>query len=382
MIKKLIIIQLFILIYLFGNSKIIFANEVEDFEFWLLKFEERALGQGISQKTLDSALKNIEPNKRVLELDQRQPEFTITLDEYLNNTTPRIRVNKGKKLYIEHSELLNKIAFEFGVQPRFLLALWGIETSFGKYTGSFNVVRSLATLSHDLRRRDYFTGELINALKIIEQGHISPEIMDGSWAGAMGQCQFMPTSFISFAIDFNKDGKKDIWNTVPDVLASAANYLSSVGWNQNQTWGREVTTINAIDDSVITTSAKKVEISKKLSDWAGLGVRNLDGTTLPDVNINAYLVYPEGAQGRKFIVYENFKTSEISAKVADLVKPKCLDGVTNVEVIYQSIENLHEALPDHSGDWYFTGDYPTSGGYRVVHKAFLNFYQKKDGRSY
>ena len=308
MIKKLIIIQLFILIYLFGNSKIIFANEVEDFEFWLLKFEERALGQGISQKTLDSALKNIEPNKRVLELDQRQPEFTITLDEYLNNTTPRIRVNKGKKLYIEHSELLNKIAFEFGVQPRFLLALWGIETSFGKYTGSFNVVRSLATLSHDLRRRDYFTGELINALKIIEQGHISPEIMDGSWAGAMGQCQFMPTSFISFAIDFNKDGKKDIWNTVPDVLASAANYLSSVGWNQSQTWGREVTTINAIDDSVITTSAKKVEISKKLSDWAGLGVRNLDGTTLPDVNINAYLVYPEGVQGRKFIVYENFKT--------------------------------------------------------------------------
>ena len=308
MIKKLIIIQLFILIYLFGNSKIIFANEVEDFEFWLLKFEERALGQGISQKTLDSALNNIEPNKRVLELDQRQPEFTITLDEYLNNTTPRIRVNKGKKLYIEHGELLNKIAFEFGVQPRFLLALWGIETSFGKYTGSFNVVRSLATLSHDLRRREYFTGELINALKIIEQGHISPEIMDGSWAGAMGQCQFMPTSFISFAIDFNNDGKKDIWNTVPDVLASAANYLSSVGWNQNQTWGREVTTINAIDDSVITTSAKKVEISKKLSDWASLGVRNLDGTTLPDVNINAYLVYPEGAHGRKFIVYENFKT--------------------------------------------------------------------------
>ena len=135
MIKKLIIIQLFILIYLFGNSKIIFANEVEDFEFWLLKFEEKALGQGISQKTLDSALNNIEPNKRVLELDQRQPEFTITLDEYLNNTTPKIRVNKGKKLYIEHNELLDKVALEFGVQPRFLLALWGIETSFGKYTG-------------------------------------------------------------------------------------------------------------------------------------------------------------------------------------------------------------------------------------------------------
>ena len=308
MFKKFITIQLFILIFLFSNSKVVIGEETDEFAIWLSNFEQNALKQGITQQTLDLSFKNIEPNKRVIELDQRQPEFTITLDEYLNNTTPKFRVNKGKKLYVQHKDLLERVSDQYGVQPRFLLALWGIETSFGRYTGSFNVIRSLVTLSYDQRRRDYFTGELINALKIIDQGHTSPESMDGSWAGAMGQCQFMPTSFVNYAVDFDNDGKKDIWDTIPDVLASAANYLSSTGWDDNQTWGREVTVINDIDESLITVSARKVEVSKKLSYWSKSGVRNLDGTKLPDVNINSYLVYPEGKDGRKFIVYENFKT--------------------------------------------------------------------------
>ena len=308
MFKKFITIQLFILIFLFSNSKVVIGEETDEFAIWLSNFEQNALKLGITQQTLDLSFKNIEPNKRVIELDQRQPEFTITLDEYLNNTTPKFRVNKGKKLYVQHKDLLERVSDQYGVQPRFLLALWGIETSFGRYTGSFNVIRSLVTLSYDQRRRDYFTGELINALKIIDQGHTSPESMDGSWAGAMGQCQFMPTSFVNYAVDFDNDGKKDIWDTIPDVLASAANYLSSTGWDDNQTWGREVTVINDIDESLITVSARKVEVSKKLSYWSKSGVRNLDGTALPDVNINSYLVYPEGKDGRKFIVYENFKT--------------------------------------------------------------------------
>ena len=308
MFKKFIILQLFILIFSFSNSKVLLSAETDDFAIWLSNFQQKALELGITQQTLDLSFKNIETNKRVIELDQRQPEFTITLDEYLNNTTPKFRVNKGKKLYLENKDLLAKVSEVYGVQPRFLLALWGIETSFGQYTGSFNVIRSLATLSYDQRRREYFTGELINALKIIDQGHTSPETMDGSWAGAMGQCQFMPTSFVNYAVDFNNDGKKDIWNTIPDVLASAANYLSSTGWDNSQTWGREVMVINNIDESLITTSARKVETSKKLSHWSNSGVRNLDGTMLPDVDIDAYLVYPEGTDGRKFIVYENFKT--------------------------------------------------------------------------
>ena len=284
------------------------SKESDDFTLWLSNFEQKALEYGITQRTLDSSFRNIELNKRVIELDQRQPEFSITLDEYLNNTTPKFRVNKGKKLYVQNKNLLNKVSEVYGVQPRFLLALWGIETSFGQYTGSFNVIRSLTTLSYDQRRREYFTGELINALMIIDQGHTSPENMDGSWAGAMGQCQFMPTSFVNYAVDFDNDGKKDIWNTVPDVLASAANYLSTVGWNDNQTWGREVIVTNNIDVSLITTSARKVEISRKLSYWSKSGVRNVDGTMLPDIDIDSYLVFPEGSDGRKFIVYENFKT--------------------------------------------------------------------------
>jgi len=306
--KKKILIQLFILIALFGNSKIVFSEDFISFNDWLVSFQESALQKGISQETIDSSFIDIQPNKRIIELDQKQPEFTITLDEYLNNTTPKFRVNKGKKLYIKHNKLLLEVARAYNVQPRFILALWGIETSFGRYTGSFNVIESLATLSYDMRRREYFTQELINALIIIDQGHVSALTMDGSWAGAMGQCQFMPSSFLNHAVDFNKDGKKDIWNTLPDVFASAANYLFSSGWNDNETWGREVTVIKKIKDDYITTSAKRVDVNKKISEWAKMGVRNLDGSNLPEVDIDAYLVYPEGVDGRKFIVYENFKT--------------------------------------------------------------------------
>lgn len=306
--KKKILIQFFILIALFGNSKIVFSEDFISFNDWLVSFQESALQKGISQETIDSSFIDIQPNKRIIELDQKQPEFTITLDEYLNNTTPKFRVNKGKKLYIKHNKLLLEVARAYNVQPRFILALWGIETSFGRYTGSFNVIESLATLSYDMRRREYFTQELINALIIIDQGHASALTMDGSWAGAMGQCQFMPSSFLNHAVDFNKDGKKDIWNTLPDVFASAANYLFSSGWNDNETWGREVTVIKKIKDDYITTSAKRVDVNKKISEWAKMGVRNLDGSNLPEVDIDAYLVYPEGVDGRKFIVYENFKT--------------------------------------------------------------------------
>jgi membrane-bound lytic murein transglycosylase B len=176
------------------------------------------------------------------------------------------------------------------------------------YTGSFNVIRSLATLGHDLRRRDFFTQELLNALSIVDQGHIKPRDMMGSWAGAMGQNQFMPSSFLNYATDFDRDGRKDIWNTLPDVFASSSNYLNKSGWDHNQTWGREVRVSGIIDEEFITTSARHIDVSKKLTEWSELGVTNLDGSILPQSNINSYLVYPEGIDGRKYIVYENFKT--------------------------------------------------------------------------
>ena len=293
----------------FFNFSVLQADEREvSFDEWIMHIQQLAKENGISNKTLASAFKNIERNERVIELDRKQPEFTLTLEEYLNNTVTEGRMNKGKKYNSEYNSLLNQISDEFGVQPRFILALWGIETSFGKFTGSFNVIRSLSTLSHDLRRREFFTDELINALTIVDQGHIEAVDMMGSWAGAMGQNQFMPSSFLSYATDYNNDSKKDIWNTQSDVFASTANYLSSSGWDSNQTWGREVIVSKEIDPEIITVSAKSIKISRKIPEWSKLGVTNVDGSKLPNVNIDAYLVYPEGISGRKFLVYENFKT--------------------------------------------------------------------------
>ena len=309
MFRKILYIQLVIMAINIFNLSVLQADEEEgSFDDWIAHIKQLAKEKGISDKTLSVSFENIERIERVIELDRKQPEFTLTLNEYLNNTVTKGRMNKGKKFYDEHNNLLKIISNEFKVQPRFILALWGIETSFGKFTGSFNVIRSLSTLSHDLRRRDFFTDELINALTIVDQGHINSDKMMGSWAGAMGQNQFMPSSFLNYATDFNKDNKKDIWNTQSDVFASTANYLSSSGWNYEQTWGREVEVIKEIDPEFVTTSAKSIEINKKIPEWINLGVVNLDGTKLPEVNIDAYLVYPEGDDGRKFLVYGNFKT--------------------------------------------------------------------------
>ena len=296
-----------IIIFTIINLSSLQADEDYSFVEWLENIKNIATKEGISQETVDSSLRDIAINERVLELDRSQPEFTLTLDEYLNNTTPKSRMLKGKKLYSEHKDLLLRIYNKYGVQPRFILALWGIETSFGTYTGSFNVIRSLSTLSHDLRRREFFTDELINALTIIDQGHITSDEMMGSWAGAMGQNQFMPSSFLNYATDFDKDGKKDIWSTLPDVFASSSNYLKESGWNDDLTWGREVMTAKSIPDNLITTSAKEINISKPLSEWAALGILKKNGEKLPIRDIQAYLVYPEGEEGRKFLVYENFK---------------------------------------------------------------------------
>ena len=303
---------IFSLITVISLSNIIYsfnlqADDLSTFDEWLLNIENLAIERGISKNTANNALNNLERNLRVIELDRDQPEFTLTHEEYLNNTVTRSRAKKGKDLYKEHKILLNKIRKEFGVQERFLLSLWGIETSFGKYTGSFNVVRSLATLSHDLRRRNFFTEELLNALQILDEDHIDVQDMNGSWAGAMGQNQFMPSSFLDFAYDFNEDGKKDIWNTLPDIFASSANYLSQSGWDDNLTWGREVIVTSSMDKSIITTSAKKINISKSLDEWSSLGVKKTNGQLLPNKNIQAYLVYPDGEKGRKYLVYENFK---------------------------------------------------------------------------
>ena len=212
------------------------ADEI-DFDQWLTDLRKEATSLGISDKVLDAALGNAMPIKRVIELDRRQPEFTMTFEEYLSKIASKTRARVAAKKLIEHDEILTQVSQKYGVQKRYIVTFWGVETNFGQYLGSFNVPHSLATLAHDGRRSAYFRKELLNALKILEEGHIAPDKMKGSWAGAMGQSQFMPSSFLSYAVDWNGDGKRDIWETKADVFASTAYYLSKAGWRKDMTWG-------------------------------------------------------------------------------------------------------------------------------------------------
>ncbi len=222
---------------LFGSPP---ARAASDFDNWLAGLRKEALASGISAAVFDSALAGVQPKKRVVELDRSQPEFKLTLKRYLANTISAARVKKGRALRDQHQQLLADIGREYGVQPRYILALWGIESAFGQHKGGFFVPQALATLAYDGRRAAYFRKELLNALKILQEGHIDQARMMGSWAGAMGQPQFMPSSFLAYAEDWNKDGRRDIWTDEQDVFASVAHYLQQAGWRDDITWGREV----------------------------------------------------------------------------------------------------------------------------------------------
>jgi membrane-bound lytic murein transglycosylase B len=277
-------------------------QSADNFKTWLPTFKARAAKEGISEKTITAAFGDVKYLPRVIELDRKQPESTMNFAKYRKLIVNQTRIKKGRALYKKHKAMLDKIGKKYGVQPRFIVALWGIETNFGANTGSFSVVESLATLAFDGRRSEFFSKELMNALKIIDQGHISAKEMEGSWAGAMGQSQFMPSSFLAYAQDFNNDGKKDIWHTKQDVFASVANYLSSVGWNDDLTWGREVRVPKGFD---VAQADRK--ITKTLQQWQDIGVRNADGSALPDRRaLKAAVVMPDGKDGPAYIVYSNY----------------------------------------------------------------------------
>ena len=275
----------------------------ETFEEWRKGVRSEALDLGISAATFDAAFADIEPIPRVIELDRSQPEVTLTFDQYVERVVPESRVAKGRKLLAEHRDLLESIGRKYGVPPRFIVALWGIETNFGQYLGGFPVIGALATLAHDGRRSAYFRQELLHALRILEDGHITPEAMVGSWAGAMGQSQFMPSSFVNYAVDHDGDGRRDIWGTQGDVFASAANYLAQAGWHAGETWGRRVV-LPAGFDRALTG----LEVKKTLADWQALGLRRADGGALPQAAMSGSVVLPGGEGGPAYLVYDNYRT--------------------------------------------------------------------------
>ncbi|MFV3128590.1 lytic murein transglycosylase [Niveispirillum sp. KHB5.9] len=276
-----------------------------DFQQWLTDLRLEALREGIRPGTADVALTGIIPIQRILDLDGKQPERTITFDTYLSRSVTKLRIKKARERMVTHKALLAQMSKKYGVPARFIVALWGMETDFGGNMGGFKVVDALATLAYDGRRSAFFRGELLKALRILDEGHVAPDRMMGSWAGAMGQCQFMPSSFFKFAQDGDGDGKRDIWTTHADVFASAANYLATVGWKTDQTWGRAVRLPKGAD-SVGWAGLDKP--GQPLSVWTKRGVRNADGKALPKAALDAWLVMPDGPKGKAFLVYGNYRT--------------------------------------------------------------------------
>jgi membrane-bound lytic murein transglycosylase B len=251
---------------------------------------------------LDAALRDIAPVMRVIELDRRQPEFTQTFWTYLRQRVNDQRIKRGQALLATHRDLLDKIHAEYSVPPRYLIAFWGLETNYGDSLGRFRVIDALATLAYDQRRAHFFRVQLLYALQIIEDGHISPDAMTGSWAGAMGHMQFIPSTFTEHAVDYTGDGRKDIWGSLPDAFSSAANFLSNLGWRPGETWGREVRLPEDFDLMLATMSSKKT-----LTEWSALGVRRTDGLALPQMDMEGSIVLPQGHKGPAFLVYDNFR---------------------------------------------------------------------------
>ena len=288
---------LYILISLVLLSTQAFSNDT--FSDFVTGISNEAEKKGISLKLIKDFKTKVAFIPRVIELDRSQPEFKLTLDQYLARVVTSSRIKKANSKYKKNKKILKVISKHYGVQARFLVSLWGIETDFGRLTGGFPVVSALSTLAFEGRRHEYFKKELFNALKIINDGHITLSKMTGSWAGAMGQCQFMPSSFINYANDWDKDGSKNIWTSKPDVFASAANYLNKVGWSDKITWGRKV---------YIGQFNKELKENKYylLNKWSSSGILNENKSKLPNVKIQARLIIPNDYGNYGYLVYRNF----------------------------------------------------------------------------
>lgn len=289
----------------------------DDFKAFLAEFRGEALQKGIKREVVDTALAGVEPVMRIIERDRNQAEFKLSFTTYRDRVITPANVARGQKLRDDHQALLRSVAQRYGVQPRFILAIWGIETRYGAVKADLPLFPSLATLAFDRRRSTYFRSELMAALTMLDRGYIDYTTMKGSWAGAMGQPQFMPTSYLAYAEDFDGDGRRDIWGNTGDVFASIANYLAKHGWATAQTWGREIK-VPADAQARLGEFAREgrsgcraidqMTRDMPLADWEKLGIRRADGGELPRVQINGAVVQPDGPKGPSFLVYGNYRS--------------------------------------------------------------------------
>ena len=284
----------------------------KSFDDWLADLRSEALSKGFSDGLIEETLAGLTPLERVIQSDRSQAELNPGFSRYSSARITKSMVTRGRDMMAEHKDLLHRAELEFGIPARVLVAFWGMESRFGRIQGSTPVFQALATLAWEPRRASYFRNELFDALTMVQRGHIDAGTMTGSWAGAMGQTQFMPSSYLKFAVDFDGDERRDIWKSTPDTLASMANYLKGFGWKRDETWGREVKVSAAAREAIAESIPKRTDgcyaqrnmtERRPLTQWQKLGVRRADGGSLPKANVQAGLV---DVGDRKFLVYSNY----------------------------------------------------------------------------
>lgn len=278
------------------------AAAAQEFPQCISSWQDQARSQQFPPRVVDQVIPALQSIPRVLELDRRQPEFTSSFADYLDRRVTSARIERGQELLETHRELLQQLTQKYGVPGRYIVSFWGLETNYGGYLGDLKTLDALATLACDPRRSEYFTAELFNALRLLERYSLEPDAMRGSWAGAMGHTQFMPSNYARYGIDGDGDGQVDLWNSVPDALTSAAYFLSELGWQPELRWGREVALPKDFDYSQAGRSRPR-----SLREWSKSGIRLAGGGPLPVDDLKAALLVPAGHRGPAFLVYDNFR---------------------------------------------------------------------------
>jgi membrane-bound lytic murein transglycosylase B len=314
--SSFVVVAVALLLTVSGRAQVAIPVAAEparpEFPDFVANLKAHALAQGVSAATVEAALTGLEPLEVVVERDRTQAETVLTIDQYVQRRLTRPFVRTAIERSRAHRRILTPIAGKFGVPARIIVAIWGMESNFGRFTGTRPTIQALATLAWEGRRGAFFTAELIDALKILDHGYIELERMQGSWAGAMGQPQFMPSSYLAHAQDWDGDGRRDIWHTLPDVFASIANYVQAYGWTTGEAWGREVRLpkggpLPLIQKVGVRESgcraAREMTVPLPLAKWQALGVRNATGGALPKVDRNASLL---NAGSRSYLVYRNY----------------------------------------------------------------------------
>ena len=301
-----IITLLFLFKVLIFNS--VFAATLDtDFETWLISYKKIALKKGISQKTIDVAFKNVKFLEQVIKYDRKQPEFFEDTVTYVSKRATDAKAKKAEKLLKKNTHLFSEVENKFKVEKEILLALWGIETHFGKHVGKMDIISSLATLSYDKRRRDFFSSQLLTLLRLIDKKLIDPSKLYGSWAGAYGNFQFMPSSISRYAIDYDGNNKIELKISLADSLASAANYINKIGWEKGQPCFYRVKLTKKVKKKYINLSARKISHKLKISKWKSKGVVNFDGSELK-TNLKAALILPDGKpETPTYLVFDNYE---------------------------------------------------------------------------